>query len=132
MYLVFEFVYIAHDFLFDFFGYFWAFVSYQHLWSTIINDLNKSNCRFDQFLCLRYLGSAHSQAPLKPRIEEAQKKLQIQIAKLDEMSSKMQQKDKAIFGRTQLVTNTFFACIIIVPFFIVIAATTKNHYLYYF
>lgn len=43
--------------------------------------------------------AAHSQTPLKPRIEEAQKKLQIQIAKLDEMSSKMQQKDKAIFGR---------------------------------
>jgi division protein CdvB (Snf7/Vps24/ESCRT-III family) len=43
--------------------------------------------------------AAHSQTPLKPRIEEAQKKLQIQIAKLDEMSSKMQQKDKAIFSR---------------------------------
>jgi division protein CdvB (Snf7/Vps24/ESCRT-III family) len=43
--------------------------------------------------------SAHSQTPLKPRIEEAQKKLQIQIAKLDEMSSKMQRKDKAIFSR---------------------------------
>ena len=39
--------------------------------------------------------AAHSQTPLKPRIEEAQKKLQIQIAKLDEMSSKMQRKDKA-------------------------------------
>jgi hypothetical protein len=31
-----------------------------------------------------------SQTPLKPRIEEAQKKLQIQVAKLDGMSSKMQ------------------------------------------
>ena len=43
--------------------------------------------------------AAHSQTPLKPRIEEAQKKLQIQIAKLDGMSSKMQQKDRVIFGR---------------------------------
>jgi division protein CdvB (Snf7/Vps24/ESCRT-III family) len=43
--------------------------------------------------------AAQSQTPLKPRIEEAQKKLQIQIAKLDGMSSKMQEKDKLIFGR---------------------------------
>jgi division protein CdvB (Snf7/Vps24/ESCRT-III family) len=43
--------------------------------------------------------AAHSQISLKPRIEEAQKKLQIQIAKLDGMSSKMQQKDRVIFGR---------------------------------
>src|ERR687895_1246236 len=43
--------------------------------------------------------AAQSQTPLKPRIEEAQKKLQIQIAKLDGMSSKMQQKDRVIFGR---------------------------------
>jgi division protein CdvB (Snf7/Vps24/ESCRT-III family) len=43
--------------------------------------------------------AAQSQTPLKPRIEEAQKKLQIQIAKLDGMSSKMQQKDKIIFDR---------------------------------
>ena len=43
--------------------------------------------------------AAQSQAPLKPRIEEAQKKLQIQIAKLEGMSSKMQEKDKVIFNR---------------------------------
>jgi division protein CdvB (Snf7/Vps24/ESCRT-III family) len=43
--------------------------------------------------------AAQSQAPLKPRIEEAQRKLQIQIAKLDGMSSKMEQKDKMIFSR---------------------------------
>jgi division protein CdvB (Snf7/Vps24/ESCRT-III family) len=43
--------------------------------------------------------AAQSQTPLKPRIEEAQKKLQIQIAKLDGMSSKMQEKDKLIFRR---------------------------------
>jgi division protein CdvB (Snf7/Vps24/ESCRT-III family) len=43
--------------------------------------------------------AAQSQTPLKPRIEEAQKKLQIQIAKLEGMSSKMQDKDKMIFSR---------------------------------
>ncbi|HEY9387236.1 MAG TPA: hypothetical protein VIP70_09350, partial [Nitrososphaeraceae archaeon] len=39
------------------------------------------------------------QAPLKPRIEEAQKKLQMQISKLDSISSKLQEKDKVIFNR---------------------------------
>jgi division protein CdvB (Snf7/Vps24/ESCRT-III family) len=40
-----------------------------------------------------------SQTPLKPRIEEAQRKLQIQISKLDTISNKMQEKDKVIFNR---------------------------------
>ena len=43
--------------------------------------------------------AAQSQTPLKLRIEESQRKLQIQIAKLDGISSKMQEKDKVIFGR---------------------------------
>jgi division protein CdvB (Snf7/Vps24/ESCRT-III family) len=43
--------------------------------------------------------AAQSQTPLKPRVEEAQKKLQMQIAKLEGMSSKMQEKDKVIFSR---------------------------------
>ena len=43
--------------------------------------------------------AAQSQSPLKPRIEEAQKKLQIQISKLEGMSSKMKDKDKMIFNR---------------------------------
>ena len=43
--------------------------------------------------------AAQSQTPLKPRIEEAQTKLKIQIAKLEGMSSKMQEKDKLIFRR---------------------------------
>ena len=37
--------------------------------------------------------------PLKPKIEEAQKKLQIQISKLDSISSKMEEKDIIIFKR---------------------------------
>ena len=43
--------------------------------------------------------AAQSQTPLKPRIEEAQKKLQIQISKLDSNSFKLQEKDKVIFNR---------------------------------
>jgi division protein CdvB (Snf7/Vps24/ESCRT-III family) len=39
------------------------------------------------------------QAPLKPRIEEAQHKLQLQISKLDSITSKMEEKDKVIFKR---------------------------------
>ena len=43
--------------------------------------------------------AAQSQTPLKPRIEEAQKKLQIQISKLDSISFKLKEKDKVIFNR---------------------------------
>src|ERR671918_884514 len=64
---------------------------YNKKWNN--NNTNKEGIRD------KLREAAHSQAPLKPRIEEAQKKLQIQIAKLDEMSSKMQQKDKVIFSR---------------------------------
>src|ERR671924_1577267 len=42
---------------------------------------------------------AQSQTPLKLRIEEAQKKLQMQIAKLEGISSKIQEKDKVILSR---------------------------------
>jgi len=40
-----------------------------------------------------------SSEPLKLRIEEAQKKLQMQISKLDAISTKMSEKDKLIFNR---------------------------------
>jgi len=39
------------------------------------------------------------QPPLKPRIEEAQNKLNLQISKLETISSKMQEKDQLIFKR---------------------------------
>jgi len=39
------------------------------------------------------------QPPLKPRIEEAQNKLNLQISKLDAISSKMQEKDQLVFKR---------------------------------
>src|SRR6266849_3872596 len=39
------------------------------------------------------------QPPLKPRIEDAQNKLHLQISKLETISSKMQEKDQLIFKR---------------------------------
>jgi division protein CdvB (Snf7/Vps24/ESCRT-III family) len=39
------------------------------------------------------------QAPLKPSIEEAQNRLNLQISKLDSISIKMQEKDQLIFKR---------------------------------
>jgi division protein CdvB (Snf7/Vps24/ESCRT-III family) len=46
------------------------------------------------------------QAPLKPRIEEAQKKLQMQISRLDAISARMQEKDKVIFKRVVLAMQS--------------------------
>jgi division protein CdvB (Snf7/Vps24/ESCRT-III family) len=46
------------------------------------------------------------QAPLKPRIEEAQKKLHMQISRLDSISSRMQEKDKLIFKRVVLAMQS--------------------------
>lgn len=46
------------------------------------------------------------QAPLKPRIEEAQKKLQMQIQKLDSIAAKMQEKDQIIFKRVVLAMQS--------------------------
>ncbi len=47
----------------------------------------------------KFIDNIKSPAPLKPKIEEAQKKLQLQISKLDGISNKMQEKDHLIFKR---------------------------------
>jgi division protein CdvB (Snf7/Vps24/ESCRT-III family) len=47
----------------------------------------------------KILEGVKPQAPLKPRIEEARNKLQMQVTKLDTISNKMQEKDRLIFGR---------------------------------
>jgi division protein CdvB (Snf7/Vps24/ESCRT-III family) len=47
----------------------------------------------------KILDGVKPQAPLKPRIEEARSKLQMQVTKLETISTKMQEKDKLIFGR---------------------------------
>ena len=54
----------------------------------------------------RLLEGIKPQAPLKPRIEEAQKKLQMQIAKLDSISGRMQEKDQLIFKRVVLAMQS--------------------------
>ena len=63
------------------------------------NKWNYNNHPNGETLKDKLVEVAKPQAPLKPRIEEAQRKLQIQIAKLDGMSSKMEEKDKVIFNR---------------------------------
>ena len=47
----------------------------------------------------RLLEGLKPQAPLKPRIEEAQNRLHLQISKLDGISIKMHEKDQLIFKR---------------------------------
>jgi division protein CdvB (Snf7/Vps24/ESCRT-III family) len=46
------------------------------------------------------------QVPLKPRIEEAQRKLQMQISKLDSISSRINEKDQVIFKRVVLAMQS--------------------------
>jgi division protein CdvB (Snf7/Vps24/ESCRT-III family) len=47
----------------------------------------------------KFMDNIKSPVPLKPKIEDAQKKLQIQISKLDGISTKMNEKDHLIFKR---------------------------------
>ncbi len=47
----------------------------------------------------KFIDNIKSTAPLKPKIEDAQKKLQLQISKLDGISNKMQEKNHLIFKR---------------------------------
>ena len=55
---------------------------------------------------IKIMENIKPQPPLKPRIEEAQKKLQMQIAKLDSISIKTQEKDQLVFKRViQAVQN---------------------------
>src|SRR6478609_11039555 len=50
-------------------------------------------------MAVKILESIKSQPPLKPRIEEAQKKLELQISKLEAISAKIVEKDQLIFKR---------------------------------
>lgn len=47
----------------------------------------------------KFMDNIKSPVPLKPKIEDAQKKLQLQISKLDGISNKMSEKDHLIFKR---------------------------------
>ena len=48
---------------------------------------------------MKLLENIKPPSPLKPRIEEAQKRLHSQISKLESMSAKMDEKDQIIFKR---------------------------------
>ncbi len=55
---------------------------------------------------IKILEGIRPQSPLKPRIEDAQKKLEIQISKLDNISVKTIEKDQVVFKRiVQAVQN---------------------------
>jgi len=62
------------------------------------NDSITSNVA-NKILENKFVENIKPQAPLKPKIEEAQKKLQLQITKLEGISHKMQDKDQLIFKR---------------------------------
>ncbi|HEX7180014.1 MAG TPA: Snf7 family protein [Nitrososphaeraceae archaeon] len=55
---------------------------------------------------IKILEGIRPQSPLKPRIEDAQKKLELQISKLDNISVKTIEKDQVVFKRiVQAVQN---------------------------
>ena len=60
---------------------------------------DKWNKTQSENMAVKILESIKSQTPLKPRIEEAQKKLEMQITKLGSISGKIVEKDRLIFKR---------------------------------
>ncbi len=64
--------------------------------ALISNNWNK---RGGQGLSGRVLGAVRPEAPLKNKIDLAQKKLQVQVAKLDSIHGKLQKKHDIIFER---------------------------------
>jgi division protein CdvB (Snf7/Vps24/ESCRT-III family) len=60
---------------------------------------DKWNKTQSENMAVKILESIKSQTPLKPRIEEAQKKLEMQISKLESISGKIVEKDQLIFKR---------------------------------
>ncbi len=63
-----------------------------------MNFTNKWNVQKDS-LSQRVIDKVKPDAPLKPKIDEAQKKLQLQIIKLDSISKKLKEKDDFIFRK---------------------------------
>tara|TARA_B100000959_G_scaffold178649_1_gene186825 strand:+ start:34 stop:690 length:657 start_codon:yes stop_codon:yes gene_type:complete len=65
-------------------------VSFSDKWNTL-----KSNEKLSQ----AFMGRVKPDAPLKNRLDTAQKKLQLQITKLAEIDTKLQQKNNAFFEK---------------------------------
>ena len=65
-------------------------VSFSDKWNALKNNEKLSQA---------FMGRVKPEAPLKNRLDTAQKKLQIQITKLAEIDTKLQQKNNAIFEK---------------------------------
>jgi division protein CdvB (Snf7/Vps24/ESCRT-III family) len=66
-------------------------MSFSNKWTKPQNEINNVG--------MKLLENIKPPSPLKPRIEEAQKRLHSQISKLENMSMKMEEKDQVIFKR---------------------------------
>jgi len=65
-------------------------VSFTDKWNALKNN---------EKLTQAFMGKVKPDAPLKNRLDAAQKKLQLQISKLSEIDTKLQQKNDAIFEK---------------------------------
>jgi division protein CdvB (Snf7/Vps24/ESCRT-III family) len=70
-------------------------MSFNKRWVKPTNNEGVAN----KLLENKFMDNIKSPIPLKPKIEDAQKKLQLQISKLDGISNKMNEKDHLIFKR---------------------------------
>ncbi len=70
-------------------------MSFNKRWVKPITNEGVAN----KLLESKFMDNIKSPVPLKPKIEDAQKKLQLQISKLDGISTKMNEKDHLIFKR---------------------------------
>jgi division protein CdvB (Snf7/Vps24/ESCRT-III family) len=66
-------------------------MSFSNKWTKPQNEINNVG--------MKLLENIKPPSPLRPRIEEAQKRLHSQISKLENMSMKMEEKDQLIFKR---------------------------------
>ena len=66
-------------------------MSFSNKWTKPQNEINNVG--------MKLLENIKPPSPLKPRIEEAQKRLHSQISKLENMSMKMEEKNQVIFKR---------------------------------
>ena len=65
-------------------------VSFSDKWNALKNNEKLSQA---------FMGKVKPEAPLKNRLDSAQKKLQVQITRLSDIDAKLQQKDKLIFEK---------------------------------
>ena len=68
------------------------------LQSTIMNFANRWNIQKDS-ISQKVIDKVKPDTPLKPKIDEAQKRLQLQITKLDSIGTKLKEKDEFIFKK---------------------------------